>query len=277
MVRTGVMRLYSDFLEGINNTKHYIKSETMDAMTGIWQDAKPIVEQFLTDLKNLTVIEEDIEELKQFLIKSYEANDFYIKDITNITLSIFDELALKSHLQSLPKMIQELWSMMGQSGEKIKKSVLWVIEEVYYLALSSCFYLNCFLFQIKIYYKNTTEFIHGLITGDPIVHLSTALEKILEKYDGYIKNLHITMLQYIESLWTKTYDLLVENWHKFLTSLEPTFLRFAHYVETMAWTTGREVLGEILYICLLKAMQAMVPSPISPPSPIPIKVIGMGI
>lgn len=67
----------------------------------------------------------------------------------------------------------------------------------------------------------------------------------MEKYDGYIKNLHITVLQYIESLWSQTYDLLVDNWHKFLAGLEPTFLKFAHYVETLAWTTGREVLGEI--------------------------------
>lgn len=124
------MKLYVDVLEGINNTKHYVKSETMDAMNGIWQDAKPMVHKFLDDFKNITVIEEDIEELKAFLVKSYEANDFYIKDITNITLTIFDELALKSQLQTLPKIFQELWSMMGESGEKIKKSILWVTEEV---------------------------------------------------------------------------------------------------------------------------------------------------
>lgn len=124
------MKFYVDILEGINNTKHYVKSETMDAMNGIWQDAKPMVQEFLDDLKNITVIEQDIEELKTFLTNAYEANDFYIKDITNITLTIFDELALKSQLQTLPKIFQELWSMMGESGEKIKKSILWVTEEV---------------------------------------------------------------------------------------------------------------------------------------------------
>lgn len=164
MVRNGALKLYSDFLEGINNTKHYIKSEAMDAMNGIWQDAKPIVQEFLSDLKNLTVIEQDIEELKQFLIKSYEANDFYIKDITNITLSIFDELALKSHIQSLPKMIQELWSMMGESGEKIKKSILWVIEEVRYIQKGLCYYCGNYFnffcrskFTIRIRQNSSTD------------------------------------------------------------------------------------------------------------------------
>lgn len=129
-IRGGVMKFYIGTLEGINNTKHYIKSETMDAMNGIWQDAKPIVQQFLNDLKNLTIIEQDVEEFKVFLNNSYNANDFYIKDIINITYMIFDELALKSHIQTLPKIVQELWSMMGESGEKIKKSILWAIEEV---------------------------------------------------------------------------------------------------------------------------------------------------
>lgn len=124
------MKMYTDTLEGINNTKHYIKSETMDAMNGVWLDAKPIVQQFLDDLKNLTVIEQDFEEFKLFLNKSYQANDFYVKDIINITFTIFDELALKSQLQTLPKIVQELWSLMGESGNKIKKSIMWAIEEV---------------------------------------------------------------------------------------------------------------------------------------------------
>lgn len=129
-VREGIMKLYSDTLEGINNTKHYIKSETMDAMNGIWQNAKPLVQQFLDDLKNLTVIEEDIEEFYVFLNNSYEANDFYIKDIINLTFTIFDDLALKSQLQTLPKILRELYSLMGESGVKIKKSILWAVEEV---------------------------------------------------------------------------------------------------------------------------------------------------
>lgn len=85
-----------------------------------------------------------------------------------------------------------------------------------------------------------------MINGDPIENISGGLEKLLEKYDSYIKNIHISLLQYMESLWNQTYDILVENWHTFLVSLEPTFLKFVHYVESVAWNTGRELLGELM-------------------------------
>lgn len=141
------MQLYTDFLEGINNTKQYVKSETMETLNGIWQDAKPQVQQFLDDLKNISIIEQDFEEFKVFLTNSYEENQFYIKDIVNITLTIFDELALKSQLQTLPKIFQELWSMMGDSGEKIKKSIFWVIEEVSSIIHGSLYHMDNFIFH----------------------------------------------------------------------------------------------------------------------------------
>lgn len=245
------MNFYTDTLDGINNTKHYIKSETMDAMNGIWQDAKPTVQQFFEDLKNIAIIEQDVEELGLFLNSSYEANDFYIKDIMTITLMIFDELALKSHLQTLPKIVQEIWSMMGESGQKIRKSILWAVEEVslvnyntlyiQFLCRQSC---SEFIFQIKIYYKNTTDFVHELINGDPVANLSSGLEKLLEKYDKFMKNLHIATLHYIETLWYQTYDLMINYWHTFLAGLEPTFLKFIHYLESAAWNTGKDFLGK---------------------------------
>lgn len=97
---------------------------------------------------------------------------------------------------------------------------------------------------MKVYYKNTTDFIRGFINGDPIENVSKGLGKLLEKYDNYIKNLHITVLQYIESLWYQTYNMFVENWYSFLAGLEPTFLKVAHYIEAMAYSTGGELLGE---------------------------------
>lgn len=124
------MQFYLTTLESINNTKHYIRTETSDAIYGIWMDAKPNLHMFLSDLRNLSVIENDIEELKAFLNKSYHNNEFYIRDISMAIITIFDELALKSHLQSLPTIVQEIWSVMGESGQKIKKGVLWVIEKV---------------------------------------------------------------------------------------------------------------------------------------------------
>ncbi|KAJ8955430.1 hypothetical protein NQ318_003528, partial [Aromia moschata] len=229
-VRGKILQLYLEALESINNTRMYIRAEALDAINGVWQDSKPKIQQFLIDLRNLTVIEEDIDNLKIFLNKSYYANDFYIRDISTMVVTMFDELALKSQLQSLPKIVQEIWSVLGESGQKLKKkSVLWVIE------------------KIKTYYKNTTDFIHGLINGDPVEHITKGLEKLIEKYDDFIKNVHVAILQYMESLWSQTYSLVVEHWHKTLAAIEPSFLRFAHYVESIVWSTGKDFL-DFLYL-----------------------------
>ncbi|CAG9816912.1 unnamed protein product [Phaedon cochleariae] len=227
-VRGAVMKFYIDTLEGINNTKQYVKAESLDAINGIWLEAKPRIQAFLTDLRNLTAIEEDIEELKLFLNNSYEANEFYIRDIISTVNYMFDELALKSHFQSLPKIVQEIWSVMGDSGQKLKKSVLWVIE------------------KIKFYYKETTEFIHELITGDPVEHLSTGIERLVEKYDRFIKELHVAAIQYMENLWSQISSLIVDYWHKSLASLEPTFLKMIHYLESIGWDTVKGFL-DFLY------------------------------
>ncbi|KAG5880871.1 hypothetical protein JTB14_004019 [Gonioctena quinquepunctata] len=224
-IRETIMMFYTDTLEGINNTKQYVKAEMLDALNGVWMDARPLVQDSIADLRNLTMIEGDIEELRVFLNESYYNNEFYIRDITNIVVNMFDQFALKSHLQSLPKIVQEVWSVLGDSGQKIKKSVLWVIE------------------KIKFYYKNTTEFIHELINGDPIEHISTGLDKLLEKYDRYIKDLHVSVIKYMENVWSQFSTLLVEHWHAILASVEPTFLKLIHYLETIIWNTGKEFLG----------------------------------
>lgn len=78
------------------------------------------------------MIEEDFAYLNAFINQSYHANEFYMKDITTIVLTLFDDSALKEHLQSLPKFVQEIWDVMGESGTKIKKSLLWVVEKVIY-------------------------------------------------------------------------------------------------------------------------------------------------
>ncbi|KYB29704.1 hypothetical protein TcasGA2_TC031518 [Tribolium castaneum] len=228
-IRSSAKQLYNGMLEGINNTKQYVRSETNDAIHGIWDDAKPLVEHFLDDLRGLRDIENDFDEFKVFLNKSYNANEFYIKDIVNISMMMFDELALKKHFVSLPAIVSEIWEIMGESGAKIKKSIEWVIE------------------KIKTYYKNTADFIRGLLDGDPIDHLSDAFKNIVEQYDAFIKDLHVTFIQYMEQLWSQTYALIVSNWHKTLAAIEPTFIKLIHYLETIAWTTSREFL-DFLYI-----------------------------
>ncbi|CAG9760349.1 unnamed protein product [Ceutorhynchus assimilis] len=227
-IRSKAMQLYNDALDQVNNTRQYVRVESMEALDGIWQDAKPIMSKFLIDLRNLTVIEEDLGYLKIFLNESYHNNDFHIKSICTVIMTLFDDLSLKSHLQSLPKIFQELWTVMGASGKNIKESINFVIE------------------KLKLYYANTTQFIHDLINGDPIKHLSSILEKLVDTYDDYIKNMHVSALKYLEKIWSGTHDMLVDNWHQILAALEPTFLKFIHYGETIIWTTGKEFL-DFLY------------------------------
>ncbi|XP_030755989.1 uncharacterized protein LOC115882214 [Sitophilus oryzae] len=228
-VRAKALELYYETLEEVNNTRQFIRAQFVESIDEIWHDAKPIVKQYLIDLRNLTVIEEDFDYLKQFFNTSYHNNEFYIKDIFTVVIKLFDELSLKSHLQSLPKIIQELSTIMGASGKNIKESITFVIE------------------KIKLYYANTTQFIHDLINGDPVKHLTSILEKVVNKYDDFIKNMHVTVLQYMEKLWSETYNMVVENWYQTLAALEPTFLKFVHYVETIVWTTGKDFL-DFLYI-----------------------------
>lgn len=108
------------------------------------------------------------------------------------------------------------------------------------------------LFQIKEYYKNATQFINGLVQGDTVEHISEALKQLVEKYDNFIKEMHVAFIRYMEQLWKHTYAVMVDNWYKTLATVEPTFLKFVHYLETIVWNTSKEFLGigsSFLFIC----------------------------
>lgn len=70
---------------------------------------------------------------------------------------------------------------------------------------------------------------------------------MLEKYDDFIKNVHVAFIQYVEKLWSKAYNMLNDNWHRTLAALEPTFLKFVHYVETIFYNVTKKFL-DFLYI-----------------------------
>ncbi|CAH0561935.1 unnamed protein product [Brassicogethes aeneus] len=227
-IRNSFGVFYNDSLKSINETQQYVIAQSLDALHDIWLDAKPLVNNFLEDLRNLTVIADDFEEFKKFLNESYQKNEFYIKDIATVVNTIFDE-SLKSRLSSLPKIVQEIWEVMGSSAEKINKTIKWAVE------------------KLKTYYTETADFVKKLIYGDPIEHLTNLLKTLVEKYDEYIKSMHVAVIQYMEKIWSQTYLLIVNHWHKFLRDLEPTFLKIIHYLESIVWSTGKEFL-DFLYI-----------------------------
>lgn len=80
----------------------------------------------------LQALEGDIEDFRKFLNQSYEANDFYVKNVVNFTMTVLDELSLKNHIDSVPKILSEMWQMLGASGQALHKSVLWLVESVEY-------------------------------------------------------------------------------------------------------------------------------------------------
>lgn len=98
--------------------------------------------------------------------------------------------------------------------------------------------------QIKHYYKNAAEFVNGLVQGDSVEQVSETLKMLVEKYDNFIKDLHVRFIRYMEELWKHTYSLMVDNWHRTLASIEPTFIKIVHYLETIVWNTSKEFLGK---------------------------------
>lgn len=70
------------------------------------------------------------------------------------------------------------------------------------------------------------------------------MERLVEKYDKFVKDIHVWFIKYMEELWQQVYVTAVDNWRKMLRKIEPAFITFAHYVETTVYRASKEVLGE---------------------------------
>lgn len=174
----------------------------------------------------LRVLQEDIEEFRLFLNQSYEANDFYVKTLVNITMSILDELAIRDHIDSVPKIISEMWQVLGNSGKALNKSFEWLIQ------------------SIKTSYKKAVEMLSGIFSGEAMNHLSALMETGVQKYDKFVKDLHLSFIKYVENIWTKITQSVVAYWKGILQKLEPSIIRLMHYLETVAWNISKEVFGK---------------------------------
>jgi hypothetical protein len=107
-----------------------IYTESIDTVNDVWQDGKEYAKGFLDDLSGLQDIEEDLQKLRVFLNDSYNADDFYVQSFVNFTMSVLDEMAIKDRIESIPRIIKEMWQALGESGEALRKSILWLIETV---------------------------------------------------------------------------------------------------------------------------------------------------
>lgn len=58
--------------------------------------------------------------------------------------------------------------------------------------------------------------------------------------------MHISFIHYIEHLMAEASEVLHLYWVKVTTTIEPAFIQFAHYIESVVWETGKRVL-EFIY------------------------------
>ncbi|KQS70383.1 uncharacterized protein Dere_GG10045, isoform C [Drosophila erecta] len=215
--------VYSSFSEGIDFWVKSIYTETTESMGVVWNTAKEYNRDFIDDIGQLSVLEEDLADLRLFVNQSYEANDFYIKNVVNFTLTILDELAIRDHIESLPKIFSELWQAMGDSGKALRNSIVWLID------------------TIKTTYNNLLDAVARFFHGESLVYISGLLEKGIAKYDSFVKDLHIKFITYIEHLWHKTWTSAENHWKAVLKRFEPHLFKMISFIETTAWNLSKEV------------------------------------
>ncbi|XP_055713060.1 uncharacterized protein LOC129807664 isoform X2 [Phlebotomus papatasi] len=222
-VKKTVGNYYDAMADDIDYWVKTIFTETNETIKDVWYNARQYTEYFLEDVGELKFLEEDLEKFHNFLNASYEANDFYVRSVVNFTLTIIDELAIRNHIESVPKILQELWHVMGESGQALRRSIIWLKD------------------TIKESYKNLVDMISKILHGESLEHISSILGKAVEKYDKFIKDLHLSLIKYVENLYTRLTDMLASYWKKILQNIEPSIIKFAHYVEMMMWNVSKEV------------------------------------
>lgn len=63
--------------------------------------------------------------------------------------------------------------------------------------------------------------------------------------------MHVTFIHYVESLWNQMAVTMTDSWNRMLQVIEPAFIEFIHYVDSVFWDYSRKVVGKYI-ISLLK-------------------------
>ena len=59
-----------------------------------------------------------------------------------------------------------------------------------------------------------------------------------------IKDLHVAFITQMENFWNKVSASFWSHWHHFLQTIEPTFIKLIHFIESVLWKASREILGK---------------------------------
>lgn len=66
-------------------------------------------------------------------------------------------------------------------------------------------------------------------------------QPMVEKYDKFIKDLHLSIIKYAENMYNNVVNMLSSYWKKMLQNIEPTIIRMLHYLETTLWDASKEI------------------------------------
>lgn len=218
-----VKLLYSQ----INDTLVILKEAPMEAhlaLKNIWSDAKPRIRDFLDDLNDLHVIKDDLDDFELFLNASYNNNNFYVKDIVEFTYYVLDEMAIRNHLENLPGIVNDMWSMMGNTSRSIKQSLTFVVDSV------------------KMAYSKFLQSMNKFLEADFMELVSDKLEAMILQYDNFVRDLHIKFLNFWEETWVNASSRFSIYWHNLLKSIEPLFFKILHYTESFLVTLWKGVM-----------------------------------
>lgn len=91
-----------------------------------------------------------------------------------------------------------------------------------------------------------------IMQGNSLEHLTRFLEIIIEKYDRFVKDLHVTFMNYIESLWDNLVRTVSVYWNRVLQNIEPQIIRSIHYIESILWGISTEIFGKLRVKLLVK-------------------------
>uniref|UniRef100_A0A182X323 Uncharacterized protein n=1 Tax=Anopheles quadriannulatus TaxID=34691 RepID=A0A182X323_ANOQN len=224
LVRDYVNQIHQSFMESIEFWIKQVYLETKDSTMSIYEAAVPYIEEFLEDANGLNILQHDLEELHQFFNASYYVDDFYIRSIANITMTMLNELALKNKETSYPKILAELIQVMGESGKSLGKSVILALE------------------QVKQSYQKFMHMIFSTFDGSAVQYLSYLVEDSIKQLDKFVKEAHVEFVKQTDNLWERTVIMTKTLWKGLLQNIEPTIVQLLNYGESLDWFAGNELL-----------------------------------
>jgi len=78
--------------------------------------------------------------------------------------------------------VTEIWTVLGESGESLRKSLVWAIEAVKF-KLIDMFVIKIIKSQMKEKFNKLIDLLNSLRKGESNVHLVGMLDSLRENYD----------------------------------------------------------------------------------------------